>query len=240
MQQLQEAEGAPPSWVLDPRKQDTSSDDRGSHAISARFFLGSDPRGDDVGNTHITEDGSVPVIEMVEIINRNDPKNIQIVISTDHHRYRRRDEGGFPEEYARFKQGLDVQASGTPIKEWLGDNARTKNLEIFNIYTLEQLAAASDGLCQTLGAGSLDLRRKAQAFLTHKRDSGAGEAAIAERDALRQEMTQMRQALALLTAQNQQQAVKAPLQHVEQHPSEDLPPTPEKRGPGRPRVNQEN
>lgn len=239
MEQMAEAPGAPPAWVLDPRLPVT--EDHDSPVITARFYLGPDPRPDAVGNLHIGEDGTVPIVEMVEIINRNDPKNSPMVqISTDYHRFRSRKQGGYPEEYRAFKAGLETLSTGTPIKEWLGDNSRTKNLEHFDIYTVEQLAAISDGLCQTLGAGTFDLRKRARAYLTVLKDTGAAEQALAENDVLRQQMEAMQKQLAILTAGMQQKNIQAPEQFPELTASEQLPAEPTRRGPGRPRVNQES
>jgi hypothetical protein len=236
MEQLMEAPGAAPAWALDPRQN--GNEDHDSPIISARFFLGPDPRPDEVGNVHVNEQGEIPVIEMVEIINRNDPKNSPMIqIATDWHRYRTRAQGGFPQEYQAFKKGVEMQSSGIPVKEWLGENSRTKNLENFDIYTVEQLAAISDSLCQTLGAGTYDLRKKAVAYLAFRKDSSVAEKAMAENDALKRQMADMQTTLARLSAHVEQQSVKAPEQHVEQYASEQLPPTPERRGPGRPRVN---
>lgn len=239
MEQIAEAAGSPPAWVLDPRLPVT--EDHDSPVITARFFLAPDPRPDAVGNVHVGEDGSVPIVEMVEITNRNDPKNSPMVqISTDHHRYKSRKQGGFPQEYQAFKRGLDMQSTGIPVKEWLGENSRTKNLEHFDIFTVEQLAAISDSLCQTLGAGTFDLRKKAIAYLAIKKDSKVAEQAMAENDVLRQQMEAMQAQLATLTAGMQQANIRAPEQFPELTASEELPPEPQRRGPGRPRVNQEN
>lgn len=234
-----EAPGAPPAWVLDPRA-DQGMVPQGSAVITAKFFMGPDPRPDGFGQTVIRDDGSIPVVEMVEINNLNDPKNSpMIMIATDHHRYRRREEGGFPAEYQAFKSGLVMEASGTPLRDWLGENSRTKNLASFNVYTVEQLVEASDSLCQTLGPGTYDLRTKAKAYLLSRQGSAEAERVAAENEVLRNQMADMQATLARLSAVVDAKQASPYEQPVEQHPAEMLDPSPQRRGPGRPRANQE-
>jgi hypothetical protein len=162
-----------------------------------------------------------------------------VVVATDHHRYRRREEGGFPQEYQAFKAGRDMEATGTPLRDWLGDNSRTKNLASFNVYTVEQLVEASDSLCQTLGPGTYDLRTKAKAFLQSKQGSAEAERVAAENAVLRQKLDAMQATMERLSAVVDAKQAAPVEQPVELHPAELLDPTPIRRGPGRPRVNQE-
>lgn len=253
MEPIQEASGATPAGILNPTKNDdfsmsrTDEDhirhslSRGSAAITARFYLGPDPRPDFVGNTIVNDRGEIPVIEMIEITNRNDIKNSPAVnIATDHHRYKSRDEGGFPQEYRAFRMGLERESTGYAVREWLGDNDLVKRLGVYEIYTVEQLAAASDSLCQTLGPGTYGLRTRAIAFLKSREGAEGAERVMAENAVLKREMEELKAAVALLTKTSGAAAARAEPEHPEIHPGEQLPPTPERRGPGRPRVNQEN
>ena len=52
----------------------------------------------------------------------------------------------FPQQYARFKQGLADQTIGTPLNELTFISAsKVKEYEFFGIKTIEQLAGCSDG-----------------------------------------------------------------------------------------------
>lgn len=234
MTDLQEAPGLPPAYILDPRIKD-DIDENGNPrgpAVTARFYMGPETRLDPVGNTIVDDKGEVPIREWVEIINRNDPKNSPMInISTDIHRFKM-----YPREYAAFRQGLDQEATGIPVREWLGDNDRTRNLGHFHIHTVEQLASISDSLCQTLGPGTYDLRKKALAYLAIRKDSALAERVMAESASQKTEIAELKAMVARLsTAVNSSQAKAGAEQEVEEHYAE-IDPTlqPQKRKPGRP------
>lgn len=234
MTDLQEAPGVPPAYILDPRIRDDIDEEgkpRGP-AITARFFMAPDPRTDPVGNQIVGPNGDIPIIEMVEVINRNDPKNSPMIsVSTDIHRFKL-----YPREYSAFKQGLDQEATGIPLREWLGDNDRTRNLSHFHLHTVEQLSAISDSLCQTLGPGTYDLRKRAVAYLAVRKETGMAEKVMAENDALRRQMADMQATLTRLASVVESNQAKAGAdQPMEEHYAE-MEPEPQKRGPGRPRL----
>lgn len=215
---LPEASGTPPAYVFDPRVGDGEDQGHTGPMISARFFRGPDPRRDPVGNAVVDDQGNIPIIELCEIINRNDPLNSPTInVSTDVHRHK-----WFPREYEMFRQGLDIQMSGTPITEWLGDNARTQSLAGFHIHTVEQLRGISDSLCQTLGPGTYDLRRKAIAYLAVRKDSAFAEKAMAENEALKAQMADMQASLSrLMSVVDAQQAKEGSEQDLDEvHPAE--------------------
>lgn len=222
---MPESPGTPPSWVLHPQAQEDDAAKSGP-VVTARFFVAADPRTDPVGNQVVDASGKIPEIEMVEIINRNDAKNTpMIVISTDIHRYRM-----FPAEYQAFRQGLDLQSTGIPIKEWLGDNDRTRNLAYFHIHTVEQLAAISDSLVQTLGPGTYDLRKRAIAYLTIRKDSDFAERVASENEVLKRQMDEMQANMKrLMTIVSANQARGAP-EALEEHPAEQIYSEPRRRG----------
>jgi len=226
---IPEAPGTPPAFVFDPRAGENDVGQNGP-VVSARFFIGPDPRTDPADQQVVDAQGNIPEIEMVEIINRNDPKNSPMVnISTDIHRYKL-----FPREYRAFKQGLDMQSSGIPIKEWLGDNPRTQNLAYFHIHTVEQLASISDSLCSTLGPGTYELRKRAEAYLAQRKDSGFAERVAAENDTLRRSMEAMQADMArLMTIVGAQQTKAAVPETGEVHPAEQEYAEPPRRKPGR-------
>ena len=77
------------------------------------------------------------------------------------------DKNRFHQHYSRFKQGLADQTVGTPLSELIFLTAsKVKEYEFFNIKTVEQLVAASDGgdAGQKMMGFQSD-KQKAQAFL---------------------------------------------------------------------------
>lgn len=228
-----EVPGTPPAWVLDPSYRNEEEDR--TPAITARFYLAPDPRKDPTGMPIVNAAGETPLVELVEIINRNDPKNSPSVnISTDIHRYKL-----YPREYRMFQQGIEVQAQGYPLKDFLGNNDLTAKLAIWHIHTVEQLASLADGPLQScVGPGGIGWRTKAQAFLTARKDTGAAErlAAVNAQQAqmiaqMQAQMDAMQKAMASL--QTRQGAEHA----AEQTPDELDPAIPPRNKGGRPRKN---
>lgn len=80
-----------------------------------------------------------------------DTEYIEIMIPGDKQTVIRRqvfdlDRRRFPQQYARFKQGLADQTIGTPLSELPFLSAsKVKEYEFFNIRTVEQLVATADG-----------------------------------------------------------------------------------------------
>lgn len=235
-----EAVGSVPAHILNPRAPMPDVDESGNAIgpmISARFFVGNDPTKDMHNNEIVTNEGEIPQIEMVEIINRNDPKNSPMIQrATDWHRYKR-----FPREFAMYQEGRTAEMSGTSLKEWLGDNGRTQKLAQYNIFTAEQLAGASDSLCQSLGPGTIELRRKAISHLAANKDSALTEKVMAKNDALERQITEMKNQLdRFMKAQAGDSAKQGTTDDLtEIHPAEQVfTETPRNKG-GRPRKPQE-
>jgi DNA repair exonuclease SbcCD ATPase subunit len=101
-----------------------------------------------------------------------DTEYIEIMIPGDKHTVVRRqvfdrDRKRFPQQYARFKQGLADQTIGTPLSELSYISAaKVKEYEFFNIRTVEQLVATADSskAGQAMMGFAQD-KQKAQAFL---------------------------------------------------------------------------
>lgn len=99
---------------------------------------------------------TVPVEQTAESVLQNrrvfaDTEFIEIMIPGDKRTIIQRqvfpiDRERFPQQYARFKQGLADQTIGTPLTEltWI-PASKVKEYEFFGIKTIEQLAGASDG-----------------------------------------------------------------------------------------------
>lgn len=189
---MPEAAGTPPAWVTNPFHED--KEEKRTPAISARFYIAPDPR-TDPSNMPVLRDGKIPNVEMVDIINRNDPKNSpQTNIATDEHRYKI-----FRHEYARFKQGLSTQSTGTPLKDWIGEGELTQRLAMWHIHTVEQLASLADGpLGSAVGPGGFEWREKAKTFLESRKDSALAERLGAQNAAQAQQLTEMAEKMATM------------------------------------------
>lgn len=99
----------------------------------------------------------------------------------------------WPQQYARFKQGLTDQVIGTPLSSMPTINeAKIKEYEFFNIRTIEQLAECADGSqCGQAMRGFHDDKRKAVQFV----EAAKGSAPVKE---LREELDQLRAELAAM------------------------------------------
>lgn len=89
----------------------------------------------------------------------------------------------FPRQWMHFKNmTADVeQVIGTPVTEWPAlTRAQAEELKAKKFYTVEQVAACSDGQIQALGMNANHLRLKARAFLEAASGTAAAQAAAAE------------------------------------------------------------
>jgi|TARA_R110000744_G_scaffold190849_2_gene310045 hypothetical protein len=77
----------------------------------------------------------------------------------------------FPVEYAAYKEGVrgKVRPKGTPLTELRGVGARKENVLIHqDVNTVEELADLSDASVGSLGAGTVDLRKKARDYIANR------------------------------------------------------------------------
>lgn len=148
-----------------------------------------------------------------------DTEYIEIMIPGDKHTVVRRqvferDRKRFPQQYARFKQGMADQTIGTPLTELAFITAaKVKEYEFFSIKTVEQLVATADSskVGQTMMGFTQD-KQKAQAFLSSAENAAPItelRAKIDERDAMIDGMQQqLREMNARLEKQSKPAAVK--------------------------------
>lgn len=82
----------------------------------------------------------------------------------------------YGQEYALFKQGVSDALVGMPLSEWAAvTRAQVKELEFFNIRTVEQLAGMPDTAVQNF-AGVSSLRTKAKRYM----DEAKGDAIFSQ------------------------------------------------------------
>jgi hypothetical protein len=99
----------------------------------------------------------------------------------------------FPEAYAKFKKGDEVQIVGTPLKHWgLITPASAKSYGAIGIHTVEQLAGLSDPKAQAI-MGSIADRQKARDFLAMAKGLEPVAEARAEADRLKVELETLRE-----------------------------------------------
>jgi len=80
------------------------------------------------------------------------------------------DNNRFSREFALYKQGADEQLVGTPLSEWpVISRSQCKELEFFNVRTVEQLAEMPDTAAQNfVGVGQL--REVAKRFIDQAKE----------------------------------------------------------------------
>lgn len=109
------------------------------------------------------------------------------------------DRARFPRQYAAFKNSQGEAVVGTPLVGWPQVNeAQRKELEYFNIRTVEQLANVADGFASNM-MGVQALKQAAQKFIAQSKDSAVVNklnAELAQRDVLLATMQEQMAALA--------------------------------------------
>lgn len=124
--------------------------------LFVRFYMGSKidkPASVEAGRTMFTN------VPYVEIIAPGGKGNIVDRPATPEDKQR------FADHFARFEKNAEAVLQGTPLALWpqVGP-AEVKELEYFNVYTVEQLAGMSDTAAQNFMGGN-DLKAKAQKFI---------------------------------------------------------------------------
>lgn len=81
------------------------------------------------------------------------------------------DKARFPRQYAAFKNSQGEALMGTPLIGWPQvTEAQRKELDYFNIKTVEQLASVADGFASNM-MGVQALKQAAQKFIAQSKDS---------------------------------------------------------------------
>jgi len=114
---------------------------------------------------HASQQAGRPIFEDREFV------NIMVIGArgaTAHEPVNDEHKARWPKEYAAFKAGITLPPEGTPLGEW-ADSQMTKSrvmeLAYFNIRTVEELAAVTDGNLPNLGMGAHALRERAKTYL---------------------------------------------------------------------------
>jgi hypothetical protein len=92
------------------------------------------------------------------------------------------------QQWENYERGLEQAATGTPLAEWpnlsVSDVAR---LQSWNIHTVEALAELADDGVQRVGPGTMELRKRAQYWLSEALPRSEAANSKAKNDELRAE-----------------------------------------------------
>ena len=98
--------------------------------------------------------------ERVEIIMPGNPHTRPVHKVTEEHKQK------WPEEYKRFKDGMEMSVDGTPLEQWpLLKRAQVLELKALGFMTVEHVAGMNDLAVQRIGMGGMGLRNLAKAYL---------------------------------------------------------------------------
>lgn len=80
------------------------------------------------------------------------------------------DSSRFADKYEQFKKNEEQRQAGTPLMAWTAvTEAQARDLEINNIFTVEQLAEMPDVACQRIMGGN-NLKAKAKQFIDRAKE----------------------------------------------------------------------
>lgn len=136
------------------------------------------------------------------------------------------DKREYPEEYKRFKERTQNAVSGTPIRELPGiAESFAKEMEFFQVRTIEELAALDDNLIGRMGPGVREKITRAQGYLAAATGEGAQIAKIAsENEKLKAQLEELK---AQIAANSKKPASN---DADDEQDDESKPGTPEERG----------
>jgi predicted RNase H-like nuclease (RuvC/YqgF family) len=172
---------------------DTSVPVEGAKDISfPKFYV------EAIENKEKTAEAGRPVFderEMVRIVIPGD--KLLEVVSNVTERHRRR----WPEQYKRWKQGLEEPLSGTPLSQWpILPRSRVEELTAMGIRTVEALADLADGNIPKR-SGIQELKNKARLWLEKSKDNSVLTRLQKQSEDQEKENERLKQQLAELSAQ---------------------------------------
>jgi hypothetical protein len=137
-----------------------------------------------------------------------DREHIKILIAGDKHtevvrEVTAEDKERFHEAYSRFKRAASEreQIVGTPLTACTFLSASIcKELEFFNVYTVEQAAGLSDTAKQSIGMGANDIVAKCKAFLEASKDQGHVTHLAAENERMKADIARLTEQVKELAA----------------------------------------
>lgn len=156
-------------------------------------------------------------VEFVKIVVPGDRQSDYFQPATEAHKKR------FPRSYEAFlNRETKPITEGMPIEEWPQvSRSLAMTLKAANIYTVEALAEVHDGLVDKIGHNGRDLREKAKAFLRQSKDAAAASVFAEEKRQLQDQITVLQQQVQDLIAASQKRGPGRPRKedNAEQEPS---------------------
>lgn len=113
-----------------------------------------------------------------------------------------KDKIDYAQAWAAYEQGQSQKCSGTPVNQWpvLGV-AQIATLRALNVFSVEQIAEASDALLQSIGMGAREMQAKARIYLQKAATNAKAEAAVAENVRLKEEIADLKKQISDLAKQ---------------------------------------
>ena len=110
------------------------------------------------------------------------------LLATEIHKQR------FPRQWEAYRSQTDQTEGQTRLEEvgWIDDGTRGM-LKALHIFTVEALAATTDGNLANIGMGARTLRERAQAFVDQRRKATAYEESETEKAAMREKLDAMQE-----------------------------------------------
>ena len=148
-------------------------------------------------NLKKSEEQGRPVYDAVDRVKIISPGN---KLSTIDRVARKVDIDRFPRQYEAYKRKTPQIGNGTPLKAWFAVSpAQIAELNYFEVHTVEQLASISDDVITRMGPGYMNLRQRANEWVSK-----------ASADAKDMEVQALKQQLEELTTLVNMQATSAP------------------------------
>ena len=143
-----------------------------------------------------SREAGTPIYDNVDYVSIQQPgeRDVAVRAATQEHRFR------FPRQWAAYQAGQEQRPEGTLVEILFPTNPGVvETLKFLKIFTVQQLAAASDTVIQNLGLGGSQWREMAKGFLD-KADNGKDFQAILSRlTALETENSALKSKVAALT-----------------------------------------
>ena len=112
--------------------------------------------------------------------------------------------------YELWKKGEELPVEGTPLKQWAAlSPAMLQNFIAHHVYTIEQLAAASDEAINPVGMGARIFRNQAQDWVKLNKEGENGKV-LEELKQMRADNVRLQQQVGELMAQNQEMNARIP------------------------------
>jgi hypothetical protein len=128
----------------------------GDKKLFVQFYMGF------LRNQVKSEEQGRAIFDDVEFIRIHSPGDRTNIVDRP---VRPSDKVRFAGQYERFKQGQEIQATGTPLSEWpIVTRGMAEELKYLGFQTVEQVAEANDAACSR-HMGLTDLKKKAAAYL---------------------------------------------------------------------------